>query len=167
MKYCKRCVYPEAAVNLYIDEDGICSSCRTFEAFEALDTEFWAQRQKRFEQIIDERLSQNRGDFDVLIPVSGGKDSYFQTHICKEYGLKPLLMTYHGNNYLPVGDFNRDRMRQVFDADHITYGPSVEVLKKLNRKCFTLMGDMNWHAHCGIFTTPIQVAVKFNIPIII
>ena len=103
----------------------------------------------------------------MLIPVSGGKDSYFQTHICKEYGLKPLLMTYHGNNYLPVGDFNRDRMRQVFDADHITYGPSVEVLKKLNRKCFTLMGDMNWHAHCGIFTTPIQVAVKFNIPIII
>ena len=49
MKYCKRCVYPEAAVNLYIDEDGICSSCRTFEAFEALDTEFWAQRQKRFD----------------------------------------------------------------------------------------------------------------------
>ena len=29
------------------------------------------------------------------------------------------------------------------------------------------MGDMNWHAHYGIFTTPIQLAVKFKIPLII
>jgi hypothetical protein len=29
------------------------------------------------------------------------------------------------------------------------------------------MGDMNWHAHCGIFTYPIQIAVKFKIPLII
>jgi N-acetyl sugar amidotransferase len=167
MKYCKRCVYPAVAVNLSFDDEGICSSCRTFEAFNQLSSEFWDGRRKRFEDIINERLSRNTGEFDVLIPVSGGKDSYFQTHVCKQYGLKPLLMTYHGNNYLPVGDYNRDRMRHVFDADHIVYGPSVDVLKKLNRLCFRKMGDMNWHAHCGIFTTPIQVAVKFNIPLII
>ena len=65
----------------------------------------------------------------IVIPVSGGKDSYFQTHkIVKEYGLKPLLVTYHGNNYLPEGDFNRDNMRKVFDADHIVWGPSINVL---------------------------------------
>lgn len=167
MKYCKRCVYPAVAVNLSFDDEGICSSCRTFEAFDRLSSEFWDKRRKRFEDIINERLSKNTSEFDVLIPVSGGKDSYFQTHVCKKYGLKPLLMTYHGNNYLPVGDYNRDRMRDVFDADHIVYGPSVDVLKKLNRLCFRKMGDMNWHAHCGIFTTPIQVAVKFNIPLII
>lgn len=167
MKYCKRCVYPAVAVNLSFDDEGICSSCRTFEAFDQLSPEFWDKRRKRFEDIINDRLSKNTSEFDVLIPVSGGKDSYFQTHVCKQYGLKPLLMTYHGNNYLPVGDYNRDRMRHVFDADHIVYGPSVDVLRKLNRLCFRKMGDMNWHAHCGIFTTPIQVAVKFNIPLII
>ena len=32
---------------------------------------------------------------------------------------------------------------------------------------FRKMGDMNWHAHCGIMTYPIQVAVKFDIPLII
>lgn len=167
MKYCKRCVYPAVAVNLSFDDEGVCSSCRTFESFNNLSQDFWAKRRKRFEDIINERLSKNNSEFDVLIPVSGGKDSYFQTHVCKKYGLKPLLMTYHGNNYLPVGDYNRDRMRHVFDADHIVYGPSVDVLKKLNRLGFRKMGDMNWHAHCGIFTTPIQVAVKFGIPLII
>ena len=94
--------------------------------------------------------------------MSGGKDSYYQAHvIIEEYGLKPLLMTYHGNNYLPEGDFNRDQMRHNFDADHIVWGPSVEVLKKLNRATFKIMGDMNWQNHCGIMSAPIKVAVKF------
>ena len=29
------------------------------------------------------------------------------------------------------------------------------------------MGDMNWQNHCGIFTAPIQIAVRFKIPLII
>ena len=29
------------------------------------------------------------------------------------------------------------------------------------------MGDMNWHAHSGIFTYPIRVAVDMNIPLMI
>lgn len=168
MRYCQRCVYPEVAVNLYMDEEGICSACRAAEKFEQLTSEFWEGRRKRFEEIIAELSRRSSSDYDCIVPVSGGKDSYFQTHvIAKEYGLKPLLVTYHGNNYLPEGDYNRDRMRHVFDADHLVFGPSVEVLKKLNRLCFRKMGDMNWHAHCGIFTYPIQIAVKFKIPLII
>ncbi len=168
MKYCKRCVYPEVAVNLYIDDEGICSSCRTFDKFNALSLEFWRKRKQKFEEIITDVKNINKSNYDCIIPVSGGKDSYYQTHIIvKKYGLKPLLVTYHGNNYLPEGDYNRDRMRQVFDADHLIFGPSVEILQKLNRLCFRKMGDMNWHAHCGIFTYPIQIAVKHNIPLII
>ena len=168
MEYCKKCVYPFVAVNLNIAEDGICSSCKTFEKAEELSTEFWSKRKDRFKKIVDETLINNNSNYDCLIPVSGGKDSYYQAHvIAKEFGLKPLLMTYHGNNFLPEGDHNRDRMRHVFDADHIVWGPSIEVLKKLNRLGFKKMGDMNWQNHCGIFTAPIRVAAKFNIPLII
>jgi N-acetyl sugar amidotransferase len=168
MLYCSRCVYPSFAVNLNMDQDGICSSCRAQEDFEKLTPEFWGQREKRFKRVLDETLSNNISNYDCLIPVSGGKDSYYQTHIItQKYGLKPLLMTYHGNNFLPEGDYNRDRMKAVFDADHIVWGPSVEVLKKLNRLGFRKMGDMNWQNHCGINTAPITVAVAFQIPLII
>lgn len=168
MIFCNRCVYPQLAVNLQLDEEGICSSCRAFEKANALTPEFWEKRKKRFESIIYETLHNNTSNYDCIIPVSGGKDSYYQTHvIAAEYGLKPLLVTYHGNNYLPEGDYNRDSMRRVFDADHLVFGPSVAVLKKLNRLCFRKIGDMNWHAHCGIATYPIQIAVKFNIPLLI
>ncbi len=169
MNYCARCTYPFIAVNLSIDDEGICAACRTAESFNSLTPAFWANRKKLFDKKVEEFLSKKKdSEYDCVIPVSGGKDSYFQTHIMtKEYGLKPLLVTYHGNNYLPEGDYNRDRMRHVFNADHIVMGPSVEVLKKLNRICFKKMGDMNWHAHCGIFTLPIQVAVRFNVPMMI
>ena len=167
MKYCKKCVYPIIAVNLEIDNSGICSSCKTFEKFNLLKDQDWNERKKKFENLVEEIKKNNTSNYDCVIPVSGGKDSYFQTHkIVKEYGLKPLLVTYHGNNYLPEGDFNRDNMRKVFDADHIVWGPSINVLKKLNKLGFEKMGDMNWHAHCGIFSSPISIATKFNIPFI-
>ena len=168
MKYCKKCVYPYSTVNLFIDEDGICTSCKTFESFKSISENYWKKRKQKLLDNLSEYLKNNKSNYDCLIPVSGGKDSYFQTHIIvKELGLKPLLMTYHGNNFLPEGDYNRDMMRKNFDADHIVWGPSIEVLKKLNRLGFKKMGDMNWQNHCGIFTAPISVSVKFNIPIII
>ena len=168
MIYCKKCVYPIISVNLEMGDDGICSSCKTFDKFNFLTSEDWKEREKKFEIIIENIKNNNKSNYDCVIPVSGGKDSYYQAHkIVKDYKLKPLLVTYHGNNYLPEGDFNRDNMRKVFDADHIVWGPSVDVLKKLNILGFEKMGDMNWHAHCGIFTAPVIVAVKFNIPFII
>lgn len=169
MKYCSRCVYPQAGVNLTLDDNLVCSACQVAEQFAQLPADFWQERRKRFERVLEETGAGKRTDnYDCIIPVSGGKDSYYQAHvIASQYGLKPLLVTYHGNNYLPEGDYNRDRMRHVFDADHQVFGPSVEVLKRLNRLCFRKMGDMNWHAHCGIMTYPIQVAVKFDIPLVI
>jgi N-acetyl sugar amidotransferase len=168
MTYCARCVYPKVSVNLHIDEEGVCASCRLAEEFNQLDPALWDKRKKKFESIIEKYSKNNTSNYDCIIPVSGGKDSFYQAHkIVSEYGLKPLLVTYHGNNYLPEGDYNRDLMRKAFDADHMVFGPSVEVLKKLNRICFKKMGDMNWHAHCGIFTVPIIASVRFKVPLII
>jgi N-acetyl sugar amidotransferase len=166
--YCSRCVYPQISVNLSIDDDGVCSGCKGYDAFQALTPADWDRRRQKLDDLLSDTLKNNTSNYDCIIPVSGGKDSYWQTHVMtKRYGLKPLLVTYHGNNYLPEGDYNRDRMRQVFDADHWVFGPSVAVLKKLNRLCFRKMGDMNWHAHCGIVTVPFIIAAKFNIPLMI
>lgn len=167
MQYCNKCVYPAASVNIEFSNEGICTACHFSEEYFSLSEKFWIEREKKFSKVIVSRLENNLSNYDCIIPVSGGKDSYFQTHtIIEKYKLKPLLITYHGNNYLPAGDFNRDQMRNVFDADHLVFGPSVDVLKKLNIIGFEKIGDMNWHAHCGIMTYPIKVAVQQNIPLI-
>lgn len=168
MRYCKRCVYPEIAVNVVFDDEGVCSACRVAEEFARLTPEFWRQRETKFREVLEWARARTAGNYDCLIPVSGGKDSYWQTYLVKEvYGLNPLLFTYHGNNYLPEGQGNLDRMRDVFGVDHVVLGPSVAALRKLNRLCFRKMGDMNWHAHTGIKVASMQMAVRFNIPLVV
>ena len=36
----------------------------------------------------------------------------------------------------------------------------------MNRLCFKKMGDMNWHNHAGIATTPMRLACDLNIPLV-
>ncbi len=162
MKWCTRCVYPAVvATPLTFDENGVCSACRVSGQTKTIN---WADRLQMLRELANNYRAPN--NYDILIPVSGGKDSYFQTHFAiHELGLKPLLVTYHGNNYMPEGEYNLQRMREVFDCDHIIIRPSTEVLIKMNRVGFKLQGDMNWHAHCGIFTAPIHVAVRYKVPL--
>ena len=168
MRYCKRCVYPEVAVNTILDDEGICSACRVTQEFQKLKPGFWEQREQRFVEIIERYRNKKQDNYDCIIAVSGGKDSYWQTYLIKKvHGLNPLLVTYHGNNYLPEGESNLNRMRDVFGVDHMVFGPSVETLRKLNRLCFKKMGDMNWHAHAGIKIVPILAAVRFDIPLVV
>lgn len=164
IKYCKKCTFPSSsAVPLEFDENGVCSGCATSEEPATID---WDRRRMMFEDLLEDYKSNSNG-YDCVIPVSGGKDSYWQIAIIKEYGLNPLLVTYHGNNYSKTGMENLINMREVFDVDHIFYTPSINLLKKMNRVCQKLMGDMNWHAHAGIFTYPIRAAVEKNVPLMV
>mgnify|MGYP001001606872 CR=1 FL=1 len=165
MKYCSNCVYPaSSAVPLAFDEHGVCSGCRTANQRGDID---WNRRKKLFERLIEDYRKPDGSNYDCIIPVSGGKDSYWQIHVIKSYGLNPLLVTYHGNNYTPTGMKNLLNMREAFGCDHIFFTPSIRVLKVMNRMAQQMMGDMNWHAHSGIFTYPIRVAVQQNVPLMV
>jgi len=164
VSYCITCTYPSSsAVPLEFNEHGVCSGCQTNKENIVID---WNRRKRLFENLIEDYRSDS-GYYDCIIPVSGGKDSYWQIHIIKSYGLNPLLVTYHGNNYTKVGMENLLNMREVFNVDHVFYTPSIELLKKMNRTGQRLMGDMNWHAHAGIFTYPIRVAVEKKVPLMV
>jgi len=165
VSYCSNCVYPSSsAIPLEFNEDGVCSGCSTSKQSGEID---WDRRRKMFERLIADYKVEDGSNYDCIIPVSGGKDSYYQIHIMKEYGLNPLLVTYHGYNYTKTGMDNLLNMREVFNVDHIFFTPSVKVLKTLNRMGQKMMGDMNWHAHAGIFTYPIRAAVQNKVPLMI
>jgi N-acetyl sugar amidotransferase len=164
MKYCSCCVYPAiAATPLTFDEKGVCSGCRTNQQKKPIN---WEKRWNWLKDLVQEYRSES--NYDIIIPVSGGKDSYFQAHVAtKLLGLKVLLVTYHGNNYMEEGEYNLGRMKEVFNCDHLILSPGVDILKKMNRIGFRLQGDMNWHNHCGIFTMPIQAAVNYKVPLML
>ena len=166
VRFCRTCVYPtSSAAPLALDDNGICSGCRVANQRDGVD---WGRREKMFRRLLDEYRSPDGSNYDCIIPVSGGKDSYYQIHLVKKvFGMNPLLVTYHGNNYTPAGMRNLLRMREVFAADHVFFTPSVQTLKTMNRLGMEMMGDMNWHAHAGIFTYPIRASVQHNVPLMI
>lgn len=165
--FCQNCVYPAHAVNLDIDDEGICSACRTFEEIVKLDQSNWKKREIKFIQILEDYKKKTKGDYDCIIPVGGGKDSYYQAHYVKSLGFKPLLVTYYGNNFLPEGEFNLNEMSRKINCDHYIFKPSEETLIKLNRAAFYMMGDMNWHNHAGIRIMPVKSAIQFKVPLFI
>lgn len=169
VQWCTKCVYPTInAAPMAFDDDGVCTGCQTSDDKFEIAEAFWDKRKDMLIEMLERSRSRDGSRPDCVIGVSGGKDSYFQTHYIKNVlGYKPLLVTYYGNNYTDVGHKNLYRMKEVFDVDHIIYQPSVEVLKKLNRLGVKVMGDMNWHGHIGICTMPMKMAALHKIPLVI
>ena len=168
-RWCSRCVYPSlSATPMEFDDNGVCMGCRMAEMRVDTPPQEWARRKGILIEILERARDKEGRRHDCVIGVSGGKDSYFQTHYIKNVlGYNPLLITYYGNNYTPAGERNLRRMADVFGVDHIIYAPGVDVLKKLNRLGFVVMGDMNWHNHIGIATVPIRIAAQNRIPLVI
>ena len=78
MEFCKRCICPENyAIPLTFDDQSVCSACRVHEEKEKLD---WRAREKKLKDILNHYRSRDGKNYDCIIPVSGGKDSHYQTY---------------------------------------------------------------------------------------
>lgn len=163
--WCVKCMVPSNyAQGIEFDENGVCSGCNV--AKEHYSEINWEERKLKFLKLIEPYV--RKGDnYDCIIPVSGGKDSYYQTHlVTKVIGLKPLLVTFHGDNYLPESQGNLDRMKHLFNVDHLIFHVGKVALRKLHRVGFEKTGDMTWYMHSGIFSFPVQAAVRFRISLL-
>ena len=102
MKFCKLCVLPDTRPNLHIDSDGVCNACKNHANNINID---WSKRKKEFSKLINSFKKNN--NYDCIIPVSGGKDSTFQTYVIKKvYGLNPLVVNFHPLDQTEIGKKN-------------------------------------------------------------
>lgn len=171
MEYCARCMYPaNARPTIILDEHGICSGCRYHESRQNLEIG-WSERAEMLQEILDDarRMRRERGNsHDCIIPVSGGKDSHFQVwQIKKQFGLNPLLVTFNHAFNSPAGNRNLENLAEKFGCDLIRYNLGLDSARKLARHMLETVGDLTWHYHAGIRTLPFQIAVKYNIPLVV
>lgn len=162
LSYCVRCVMPSTKPDLYIDEEGVCNACRAYEDRKNVD---WAARKDELSSILEKYRSQN-GNWDCIVPVSGGKDSTFQVIRVLQLGLNPLCVTSSTCDLSPIGRDNIENLKRL-GVDHMEFSPNPKVRSKLNRIGLTEVGDIAWPEHVGIFTIPVRAAVQFKIPLII
>ena len=164
MKYCKKCLYPDTKPQLVFNDDGICSACTNRKTKESID---WDKKREEFVKILDKYSSKDSSNYDCIIPVSGGKDSTYQTYVMKEeFGLNPLVVNFHPLDQTNIGKKNLENLKKI-GVDCIEFSPNPNVYQKLARYGLSELGDFQWPEHICIFTVPVQIAVKYKIPLII
>jgi len=162
MKYCKKCILPDTRPNLILDEEGVCNACRNHGTKLEID---WDGRLKLFENVVENAKVNSQG-YDCLIPVSGGKDSTWQVVKCLEYGLNPLAITWKTPVRTEIGQKNLDNLVGL-GVDHIDYQINPEVEKKFLLKALDRFGATAVPMHMALFNIPLNIAVKFSIPLIV
>ncbi|TSC59566.1 MAG: LPS biosynthesis protein [Candidatus Peregrinibacteria bacterium Greene0416_62] len=146
------------------DEQGICATCRQIEYKQGVID--WEERKKEFQQILTEH--RGKGSYDCIVPFSGGKDSTFAAlALVKDFGLKPLIVSFDHGFYRPKVLRNTERTVKKLGVDYLRFKSDWQTVKKLMRESLIRKGDIMWHSHCGIFAYPMHMAVKLNVPLII
>ena len=166
MIYCKRCLYPSNHPYGMVFEGGVCMGCRIHEEKDSIN---WENRFQILQSLVNTNVKNvGRNGFDCIVPVTGGGDSYFIVHIVKNIlGMNPLLVNYNSHFNTKVGIRNLANLATVFDCDVVTSTLSPELLKRLTRHTIKKYGSMYWQALAGFLTFPVQVSVKYRIPLII
>jgi N-acetyl sugar amidotransferase len=151
---------------MVFDEAGVCMGCRVHEEKDSLD---WSVRLEKLKDLVKENLSGITGNnFDCIVPVTGGGDSFFTVHVVKNIlGLNPLLVNYNSHFNTRVGIRNLANLQTVFDCEMITSTLSPSLLKRITRATLKKFGSMYWQVLAGNSVFPVQMAVKFRTPLII
>jgi N-acetyl sugar amidotransferase len=164
MQYCVRCCMPESNEGIVFDEMGICQACRSAEQKIHID---WTVRERKLRKLFDYYKSLNK-DYDCIVPISGGKDSTFQLHVVtKVYGMRALAVTHNHNWYSETGKYNLQNSLEKFNVDHIMFTPNRDLVNRMARQSLVKIGDACWHCHAGVGAFALQIAVKFDVPLLI
>lgn len=162
LRYCTRCVMPDTKPDLALDDHGVCSACRSFDARQHID---WAERRQQLDRLLN-RYRCNGKHWDCVVPVSGGKDSHYQVIRMLEFGMTPLAVVATTCDLSEIGRRNIESIKRL-GVDCIEMSPNPRVRAKLNRLGLTMVGDISWPEHAGIFTIPVGVALRYEVPLII
>jgi len=160
--WCKNCLNMSTRPRITFDSRNWCNACQWMEEKTTMD---WRLREKELIQLLDKHRS-TAGDFDCIVPVSGGKDgSYVAYNLKHKYGMNPLTVTVKPALSLDVGDKNLFNFIQSgYSHIHISCNPVI--LDRLNKYGFIEKGFPYYGWLIAIMTAVIRTAVNFKIPLI-
>ena len=165
MKYCSTCCMPDTKPGVQLDAEGRCNGCRASDTKREVD---WKGRWQELQAIVDEIKSKRNTTYDCLVPVSGGKDSWYQAYVMSEvFGLKVLCAVMGAHLPTKEGIHNLNSMITDLNVDTIKINLKPSVIKKLRTRCFVKQGEPNWAEHCYILSGVVNAALLYDIPLIV
>lgn len=162
LKFCSNCLTMSTRPRISFDHRGWCNACSWSEKKKDLD---WNARQLELENLLN-RYRRSSGEFDCIVPCSGGKDgSYVAYNLKHKYGMNPLSVTVTPALTLPLGDHN---LRAFIEHgyDHISINANYEAMRVLNKTGFIEIGFPYYGWLIAIHTAVIRIATNFGVDLI-
>jgi len=162
--FCRECLYSSThPLGITFDDTGLCSGCLIHKEKFNLD---WNTKWKKLKQIV-KLYKSKKNNYDCIVPVSGGQDSYFTLHLVRKLNLNPLVVCYNKYFNTEIGIRNLANLRIKFNCDILFQNVNPVSVKKITRKTLTNFGNMYWPVLAGSTVFPVQISVKYKIPLII
>ncbi len=160
--WCNNCLNMSTRPRITFDNRGWCNACQWMEEKKRID---WKSREKELKNLLDKHKS-TTGNFDCLVPVSGGKDGSYVAHQLKnKYGMNPLTITIRPALELEIGNKNLNNfIKSGYNHIHVSCNP--KVLDRLNKYGFIHKGFPYYGWLIAILTAVIKIGVNFKIPLI-
>ena len=163
MNYCKNCLSTDLRPQA-IFEDGFCLPCQFIATkekvspqvkFKILQEKFKASRKRQ----------KNKGAYDCIVGVSGGKDSTRQAHWVRDrLGLRPLIVCcgYTPKQMSKVGAKNLSNLMSM-GFDVIIATPAPETAAVLALKSFKQFGNVCKSTEMSLFSTVPRLAIELGV----
>ena len=163
ISFCKKCTISNQRPRITFDENGVCSACNFAEHKRTkID---WSAREAELVALCD-RFRKNNGEYDVIVPCSGGKDGSFVAHQLKyKYGMNPLAVTWAPLKATSIGRQNLDAFI-ASGFNHVLATPNPVVTKRLTNLAFKHLGDPFQPFIYGQTNFPLHMALKHNVSLI-
>jgi len=176
--YCKKCVIsnqrPNSAIEykhtkdtkketIHFDSFGVCDACNLAEKKRKEIN--WNDRDKQLRELCDKHRKTD-GSYDCIVPGSGGKDSFYASHILKnKYGMHPLTVTWAPHIYTEWGWKN---FQSWIHAGHDNYlmTPNGRVHRLLTRLATEFLFHPFQPFMFGQKSLAPKMALLFNIPLV-
>ncbi|CCK81826.1 N-acetyl sugar amidotransferase [Desulfobacula toluolica] len=152
---CSKCILPSDFPSVHLSKDGECNYCSLFEEKKInAPRESNKDRELKFEKILDR--FKGKGQYDCLVPVSGGKDSMYVLYVlAKKYNLNILAYNFNNGFQSPLAVQNIKRAVKKLGVDLIIYKPNENMMFKFYKIFLSQAGEI-----CGPCNTFIASMAK-------
>ncbi len=164
MKYCKKCLSTDLRPQSKFNKEGICLPCQ----FAEDETNYNSRVKLKIlrEKFRLSRVKQkNKGAYDCIVGVSGGKDSTRQAHWVRDrLGLRPLLVCcgYTPKQMSKIGAKNLSNLISM-GFDVIVATPAPKTAAELTLESFVKFGNVSKSAEMSLFSTVPRLAIELGV----
>ena len=142
-----------------IKKNNICQACQFYFYKDKIN---WSEREEELKNLCD-KYRKNNGEYDVIIPGSGGKDSIYVAHQLKHiYKMNPLLITWSPNLLTEIGKKNFEAFINL-GMPNVMYYQNQKIHRLLTKLAFLHLVHPFQPFILGQKNLAPKLAIKYNI----